>query len=178
MRLFGFESTTGRSLRAGLGLRALICSGLVPAALLWAGTAVSQEPNHSSPSRYQAETIYVPAYSHILTQPDEKHPLATTLVVHNVDRDQTITLISVRYYDHKGEMIKDYATGELTLTPFASANFTTFKRDDEGGVGANFIVEWEAASPALSPVAEAVIVGGGGTLGISFTSRGRTIARR
>ncbi len=178
MRFFGSRGTIERSLRSGLRLRDLICSVVLSVALLCAGPAFSQEPSDIASARYQAETIYIPAYSHILTQENEKHPLASTLVVHNVDPDQAITLTGVRYYDHTGKVIKDYETGKLTLTPFASANFTTFKRDDEGGVGANFIVEWEAASPALSPIAEAVIVGGGGTLGISFTTRGRVIARR
>jgi len=124
------------------------------------------------------ETIYVPAFSRILTHENRRQPLASTLVVHNVDPSNSIKLTSVRYYDESGALVRNFLDEPHILIPFASKDFLTELSETQGGVGANYIVEWEAKNPTLGPIAEAVMIGGTGTHGISFTSRGRVIARR
>ena len=124
------------------------------------------------------ETIYVPAVSRIFTDEKRRQLLASTLIVHNVDPSNSIELISVRYYDQAGILVRNLLEEPRTLAAYASTDFLTELSDTRGGVGANYIVEWRSTKPALSPIAEAVMIGGTGTNGISFTSRGRVIARR
>ena len=55
------------------------------------------------------QTFYVPIYSHIYSglkgRPFE---LAATLSVRNTDPKNSITIISVKYYDTDGNLIKEY----------------------------------------------------------------------
>jgi hypothetical protein len=125
------------------------------------------------------EVIYVPVYSHIF-QGDKasKQPLSSTLVIHNVDPSKPIQVTSVRYYDHSGAEIKEYTDEPLTLGPFASANFVVDIGEDRGGVGANFIVEWQADDTLVSPIVQAIMSGGTGTQGLSFVTQGKVILIR
>lgn len=125
----------------------------------------------------RSETVYVPAYSHIHTHQKIRQALASTLVVHNVDPQVTIDLVSVRYHDRDGKLVKEFLTDPTTLQPFQSNSFLTPISETAGGVGANYVVEWRASECVLPPVIEAVMIGGSGTHGISFTSPGRVIAR-
>jgi hypothetical protein len=85
---------------------------------------------------------------------------------------------SVRYYDHSGAKIKEYTDEPLTLGPFASANFVVDIGEDRGGVGANFIVEWQAEETLVSPIVQAIMSGGTGTQGLSFVTQGKVIVIR
>lgn len=71
--------------------------------------------------------------------------------------------------------IQNYIDNPRSLGPFASANFVVDIGDDRGGVGANFIVEWQAAEKVVSPIIEAIMSGGEGTQGLSFVTRGKMI---
>lgn len=143
--------------------------------LLCGGSAFARDVDDTT--RGRSETVYVPAYSHVHTHQKLRQALASTLVVHNVDPKIAIDLISVRYHDRDGRLVRHFLTDPTTLQPFQSSSFLTPISDSEGGVGANYIVEWQTAGCALPPVIEAVMIGGSGTHGISFTSSGRVIAR-
>jgi hypothetical protein len=125
------------------------------------------------------EVIYVPVYSHIF-QGDKatKQPLSSTLVIHNVDPSKPIQVTSVRYYDHSGAEIEEYTDEPLKIRPFASANFVVGIGEDRGGVGANFIVEWQADEALASPIVQAIMSGGTGTQGLSFVTQGKVIEIR
>ncbi|MEP2716366.1 DUF3124 domain-containing protein [Pseudophaeobacter sp.] len=131
------------------------------------------------------ETIYIPAYSHIFTQPDARQPLASTVAIHNVDPTRSITLQSVDYHGQGGVKIKGFLEEPMVLAPYETASFLTSTStststsisDNEGGIGANYIVVWEAQEPSKSPVSQAVMIGGTGTQGISFVTEGRVIDR-
>jgi hypothetical protein len=127
--------------------------------------------------RVLSEVVYVPAYSRIDTTERTAQSLASTLVIHNVDPEVAIELTSVHYHNQDGELLREFLSDPQTLQPFQSSHFLTQISETEGGIGANYIVEWEAQEGALSPVVEAVMIGGSGTLGISFASRGRVISR-
>ena len=143
--------------------------------LLFGGMTTASSANDLIPVR--SETVYVPAYSHIHTHVKNRQALASTLVVHNVDPEGAIDLASVRYHDREGKLVRSFLTAPTTLQPFQSSSFLTQISETEGGVGANYVVEWRAVDCALPPVIEAVMIGGSGTHGISFTSSGRVIDR-
>ncbi len=125
-----------------------------------------------------SETIYIPAPSKVQTKEKSVQQLASTLVVHNVDPDTTITLVSVASYDETGKLFDDRLPEAVPLAPFASKSFLTAIDDDRGGTGANYLLEWRSDAGACSPVAVAVMIGGAGTQGISFSLEGRVIERQ
>ena len=60
----------------------------------------------------------------------------------------------------------------------ASTDFSVGRGDDRGGIGANFVVTWEAETEVYEPVVEATMVGTAGALGVSFLSQGRVYQER
>jgi len=164
------------SSRLAFSLAIAILLGLLPASLAAQGVAAT---NVQPQAARVGEVIYIPVYSHIF-QGDKgsKQPLSSTLVIHNVDPSKSIRITSVRYYDHSGRHLKEYIDGPLSLGPFASANFVVDIGEDRGGVGANFIVEWQADEKVVSPIVEAIMSGGTGTQGLSFVTEGKVIESR
>jgi hypothetical protein len=161
---------------AAIGLASTALLGVFPQQVA-ARDAVEQ--NESVHEVQAGEVVYVPAYSHIYQgEKTPKEPLSSTLVIHNVDPSKSIRITSVRYYDHSGKQLKEHIEDPLSLGPFASTSFVVDIRDDQGGVGANFIVEWEAAEKVVSPIIEAIMNGGTGTQGLSFITRGKVIETR
>lgn len=143
--------------------------------VMWGGVTIAGAVGGET--RALSETVYVPAYSHIHTHQKVRQALSSTLVVHNADPGVDIELLSVRYHDRDGKLVRAFLDAPVMLKPFQSSSYLTQISESAGGVGANYIVEWRAAKPAISPIVEAVMIGGSGTQGISFTSPGRVIAR-
>ncbi len=127
--------------------------------------------------RVTSQTVYVPSYSRVLTQDEEGQPLASTLVVHNVDPEIAISVTSIAYFDQNGVLLRSFVTDPVPLAPFASTNAVVPLGSIGAGIGANFVVKWIATNPAVPPVVEAIMIGGEGTRGISFTSKGVVIAQ-
>ena len=125
------------------------------------------------------QTIYVPVYSHIYHQDQQKEEkifnLAATLSIRNTDLTKPIIITSVRYYDSNGKLVKQYLERPIELSAIASCDFVVNKTDTSGGLGANFIVEWVAQTEVSQPIVEAVMIGTDFQQGISFISPGRVI---
>ena len=122
--------------------------------------------------------LYVPAYSHIFYQDGTRDiGLAATLSVRNTDPERPITITGVRYYDSDGQLVRPYVAEPITLGPLSSRAFVVEERDRTGGVGANFIVTWQASEPVSPPLVESVMISTESSQGISFVSRGRPIER-
>jgi hypothetical protein len=126
--------------------------------------------------RVRGQTLYVPCYSHIYFQDDERTlDLASTLTVRNTSLSDTIAVARVDYYDSDGALVRRYLESERTLPPLASTYFVVREDDLRGGVGANFIVTWTAEDPVDPPFVEAVHITTKATLGVSFTSDARVL---
>ncbi|MCB8948135.1 MAG: DUF3124 domain-containing protein [Ardenticatenaceae bacterium] len=148
----------------------------------------SQSPNQASSEPSVAiqdlditigQTIYVPAYSKIYASPrGQTLDLTVTLSIHNTDMDYPIFLTSVRYYDAKGEFVREYLPTPLHLPPLGTADFYV---DEDGAenedLGTNFIVEWGAEQEVYEPIVEAIMIHADSNQGISFTSPGRVISQ-
>eukprot|EP00903_Cladosiphon_okamuranus_P001211 g1209.t1 len=128
-------------------------------------------------TRSLGETIYVPAYSRIFSHPNRSDLLAATLAVHNVDPKTKITLTSVDYHGEDGSLLRSLLEAPFELAPLQSKTVLIPINDTTGGVGANFLLKWTSDTPALSPIAEAIMTSGSGGPGPSFSSRGRVIER-
>jgi len=122
------------------------------------------------------QTIYVPIYSHIYSGVKGRpFDLAATLSIRNTNPQNSITLVSVKYYDSDGKLLEDYLKKPKQLDALVSTRYIITEDDKAGGSGANFIVVWKAKQKVNPPVIEAVMIGTHSGQGISFLSRGRVI---
>ena len=83
----------------------------------------------------------------------------------------------MRYYDTNGDLIRNYVTDPIEVSPLATTGFFVEAEDTSGGWGANFIVEWVAEQPTSEPIVEAVMASRSGSRGISMISIGRVISQ-
>ena len=123
----------------------------------------------------RGQTVFVPAYSEVYYTGNNTMKLAVTLTVHNTDFTYPIIVTSVRYYNAKGTMVREYLEKPHRLGPMATADFFVKSGEQSGGIGANFIVEWVSEHPAYEPVVETLMLSNTGTQGLSFTGAGRVI---
>ncbi len=137
---------------------------------------IAAEPLLQTPTKGQ--TVYIPAYSHIY-HGNKETPLllSVTLSIRNVDPEASLTISSINYHETQGGLVKEYITEPIVLGPLGSERFVVPQKDNTGGSGANFIVEWHSDKPMNPPIMETVMIGTQSQLGISFTSRGQAITK-
>ncbi|PSL19818.1 DUF3124 domain-containing protein [Shimia abyssi] len=128
--------------------------------------------------RLNAQTLFVPGYSEVLTHEGASEPLASTLYVHNVDPEQSISVLEIEYLDTEGALVKRHLEEPAVLSPFQSTRVLVPIGSTQNTHGGNFVVKWEAENAVLQPIVEALIVGGKGTQGISFISKARVLSQR
>jgi hypothetical protein len=127
----------------------------------------------------RGQRLYVPIYSHIYFRTEEQIiNLAATVSIRNTDPDRSIVLSTVDYIDNDGALVRRYLQRPRRLEPMASTSVTVEESDAAGGLGANFLVEWEAAQPVHTPVVESIMISTQSSLGISFTSPARVLDER
>ena len=135
-------------------------------------------PSHADQSTglSHGQTVYVPAYSHIYSGNRESPFLLTvTLSIRNIDPNHQITIAAVDYYETQGKLLKRQLGEPVTLKPLGSIRFIIPERDEAGGSGANFMVEWTSDRPVNPPSMESIMIGTQQQQGISFTSRGQAV---
>lgn len=125
----------------------------------------------------RGQIVYVPAYSHIYHgDRQEEFLLAITLSIRNTSLTDAIVIRSVRYHNSDGKLVKQFAEGNLQLSPLATTGFFIPAEDSSGGSGANFIVEWVTDKKSVTePLIEAVMISTRLQQGLSFTAAGRVI---
>ena len=122
------------------------------------------------------QTVYVPIYSHIYSGlKGRPFSLAATLSIRNTDPQQSITLVSVNFYDSDGKLVKAYLDEPGELKAMASTRYILTEADTGGGSGANFLVKWKSQTKMNPPLIEGVMIGTRSGQGISFVSRGQVI---
>jgi hypothetical protein len=144
--------------------------------LLVAGIFVSASQADSGIPLSAGQTVYVPIYSHIYSGlKGRPFNLAATLSIRNTDPKHAITLISVKFYDSDGELVKEYLDNPSELKAMASTRYILTEADTAGGSGANFLVKWTSKTKVNPPLIEGVMIGTRSGQGISFVSRGQVI---
>lgn len=122
------------------------------------------------------QIVYVPIYSHIYSGlRGSPFSLAATLSIRNTDPKHAITLVSVKFYDSDGKLIKEYLDKPAELKAMASTRYILTEADNAGGSGANFLVKWTSKAKVNPPLIEGVMIGTRSGQGISFVSRGQVI---
>ncbi len=128
------------------------------------GTSTRSLPIH--------QAAYVPVYSHIYYDGGRPYLLEATLSIRNVDPRRPIYVSAVEYYDTNGKLSKKLIDRLIKLEPLQTIDFLIERHDVTGGSGANFIVEWHAATQDThAPLIESVMVGRSGTNAISFVRK-------
>lgn len=124
----------------------------------------------------KTEQVYIPIYSDIYYV-DSKHTfsLTATLSIRNTSFRDSVYLFAIDYYNSKGNKVRRYNNSTLLLKPMESVEFVVDNKDDTGGVGANFVVEWGAKPGAIRPYFQGIMIGTTGQQGISFTTDGIVI---
>jgi len=144
--------------------------GILAFSLLFAGVSpIWLEASELVLSRGQ--TVYVPVYSNVIVGPKEVPIyLSNTLIIRNTDIHNDIQVSLADYYDTKGSLIRKFYAQPVALKPLQTIYLYLSDRDREGGVGANFIVRWQAEKEVNAPIIECVTVGSRGHTLVS-TSR-------
>jgi len=126
----------------------------------------------------KTELVYVPIYSEIYFV-DSSHTfsLTATLSIRNTSFKDSIYVFSIDYYNSGGEKVRRYNESTLLVKPMESVEFVVENKDDTGGVGANFVVEWGAKQEVQRPYFQGVMIGTTGQQGISFTTEGIVIQK-
>ncbi len=126
----------------------------------------------------KGQTVYIPSYSNVISGPPTLMvvPLRANLIIHNTDPSQAITIEKIDHYDTDGKLVYKYLEKPVTLKPLAAIRVIVKepKRGDEG-LGANFMVQWQAEKPVHEPIIDCLMLGTLGNQGFSFTSQGRII---
>ncbi len=122
------------------------------------------------------QTVYVSIYSHIYSGLKARpFDLAAILSIRNTDINHPVTIVSAKYYDTDGKLLREYLNEPLQLNALASTRYIIQEGDKTGGSGANFIVKWKSEKKVNPPIIEAVMIGTQSGQGISFVSRGQVI---
>lgn len=126
----------------------------------------------------KTEQVYIPIYSDIYFV-DSKHTfsLTATLSIRNTSFKDSIYVFAIDYYNSGGQKVRRYNESTLLVKPMESVEFVVENKDDTGGVGANFVVEWGAKPGAQQPYFQGVMIGTTGQQGISFTTEGIVIQK-
>jgi hypothetical protein len=124
----------------------------------------------------QGQTLYVPVYAEIFDSDQNRtFQLTATLSLRNTDRDQSIVISTLDYYNSGGDRVMAYLDAPIQLGPLASTEVVIDRSDVTGGIGANFIVQWQSAAAVSDPVVEAVMISSASQQGMSFVSPARVI---
>ena len=134
------------------------------------------------PAPSRGQTIYLPVYSHLWhgnldakNKVPETAPLSALISIRNTDPTQPIRIVSARYYDTKGSMLREFVPAARAIPPLGTLELFVERREAEGGSGANFLIRWQADTPVSPPITEAVHADLHSVRTVSFVTSGRAI---
>ncbi|TRZ98086.1 MAG: DUF3124 domain-containing protein [Rhodocyclaceae bacterium] len=125
--------------------------------LLVAGAFAADEP-----ALLSGQTLYLPIYSHVYHgDPGKAGKPTQTLVsthvsIRNTDPQTRIRLVSARYYDTDGKLVRPYIDAPVTIPPLGTHEIFVPRTDTAGGSGASFLIVWNAETPVNPPIVEAL----------------------
>ncbi len=130
----------------------------------------------------KGQTLYLPIYSFIWHgdvnasngQP-MKSEMSALVSIRNTSLKTPIRLLSARYYNTDDKLLKDFVSSPRTIAPMGTVELFIEKSESEGGSGANFVIQWEAAAETNPPVVEAVHIDNQAGRPYSFITTARVI---
>ncbi|HLD46453.1 MAG TPA: DUF3124 domain-containing protein [Desulfobaccales bacterium] len=124
----------------------------------------------------KGQTVYIPSYSNVISGPPiyMTVPLRANLVIHNTDPSQAITVTRIDEYNTEGKKVSSYLTAPVVLNSMGAMRVVVKESKKEAeGLGANFIIQWQAEKKVTEPIIECLIIGSLGAQGFSFATQGR-----
>ncbi|MFA7243444.1 MAG: DUF3124 domain-containing protein [Sulfuricellaceae bacterium] len=149
--------------------------------LLLALLLVPAAANADEPTLAQGQTLYLPIYSHVWhgDLKEGGYPLkslvSALVSIRNTDPKVPIRVLSARYFDTGGKQLHEYIGAAKIVPPMGTYELYVERKETAGGSGANFLIAWEADSPANLPVVEAVHADIQGHRTLSFITGARAI---
>jgi hypothetical protein len=164
--------------------------GVVMAGLLACGQVCAQGETPRTLAPYAAALMplpaqplaekgrtYVPVYSSVMAMSGRTRiDFSVTLSVHNTSAKEPLILRRLDYFNTAGVLIEAYLERPVAIRPFGTVQINVPQDDVRGGLGGNFVVDWEASGAANEPIIEAVMLSSIGTQGYSVLSVGRRVA--
>ncbi len=109
------------------------------------------------------QTLYLPVYSKIWHGDrivDGQYPIdrlvSALISIRNTSLKTPIRITSARYYSTEGKLLREYLPKPATVGPMGTLELFVERKESEGGSGANFIIQWESATPTNPPIVEAL----------------------
>ena len=127
-----------------------------------------------------SQIVYAPIYTYVETDAGEVQRLDAVLAIRNSDPEHSITISSARFYDGKGNLVREFFDeGPVQLAPLEARTLALRKSDfRDVGAAANFIVAWNSQTPVYEPIIDAIMFGFIDSRSITFKSIGRPLAQR
>ncbi|WP_026451307.1 DUF3124 domain-containing protein [Aequorivita capsosiphonis] len=123
-------------------------------------------------SVHSTHKVYVPVYSNMYQRTrNERTLLTSTLSIHNTSETDTLYINRIDYYNTDGKFVRKYIESTIFLNTFETLEYVVDEKDESGGSGANFVIEWYG-NKKLNPLFQAVMIGGLGNKTFSFTTEG------
>jgi hypothetical protein len=168
---------TGRSNAFIRGIGQIITAAAVSCSCLLAPAAIADEIVQAS----TGQSVYLPVYSHLWHgnlsakgQP-EILQLSALISIRNTDPANPIRVISARYYDTAGKLLREFNPSPKALAPLGTLELFVERREAEGGSGANFVIRWQSDAPVSQPVIEAIHADLNSVRTASFVTIGRPV---
>lgn len=179
--LAGTSDPEAQVTRLALALLLMLAAAPAPAQPLaedpLASFADAMAPLPSTPPVESGRT-YVPVYSSVMAGGGRTRiDFAVTLSIHNTSAREPLVLSRIDYFDTAGRVIQRYLAKPVAVRPYGSVQIVVAQSDIRGGLGANFVIDWEAPARIDEPAIEAVMVSSYGAQGYSFLSTGRRVGR-
>ena len=119
---------------------------------------------------------YLSVYSSIYSLTEQKtHNLTVTASIRNTSLLDTVYISKARYYNSHGKMIRSYLDNPIYIAPLETVEMVIDEVDQEGGISASFIFDWQKKPDSSEPLFEGVMISTYGTQGLSFTTQGKRI---
>lgn len=114
---------------------------------------------------------YLSIYSQVFSYTEHlTHDLTSTISMRNTSITDTIYIISSKYFDTHGKLIRTYFEKPIYIAPMETVAIVIDETDKEGGTGANFLFFWAIKTQTTEPIFEGVQLSTAGR--ISFTTHG------
>lgn len=156
-------------------------SSIFPLLLALLSLASVTPARADAPALSAGQTLYLPIYSHLLygnvavRGKPSQYPLSALVSLRNTDPRQPIRIVSARYYDTGGRLLREYFAAPRVLPALGTLELFVERDDLRGGSGANFLIVWQSEQPANPPIVEAVHADISGNRTLSFITSARPI---
>ena len=122
------------------------------------------------------ETDYLPVYSDIYHQDGtRRYPMTITVSIRNTSLADSAFIQATSYHDSYGKLLHSYIDSTILLSPLESIEFVVEEKENLGGAGANFIIEWAATKYSDQILIQAVMVNAHN--GFSFHTNSKIIKK-